>query len=258
MAKQVNVPTEHPRTEDDEALSEQEKNDILIEEFLNRDWDREWKSRTLTSARKLYETGGDLLEEETTKFLGMDYDFKRKPLKPTTTRQHLAFQTSPWFNHAEYAKCRKTFDKFKEPLKSVLDLDVLFQEVDTKGTKKNRTRGKRRKIVYAHDLRDRMAVGADGLLREDGKRLKPREVDSILRTITDGEVGATGDQLRKTRSRIQKGEKELVSDYIEVTTTVSAADMIIKGQFALYTGEALKREEVSSIRVDPKEEEGQS
>ena len=139
-----------------------------------------------------------------------------------------------------------------------LDLDVLFQEVDTKGTKKNRTRGKRRKIVYANDLRDRMAVGADGLLREDGERLKPREVDSILRTITDGEVGATGDQLRKTRSRIQKGEKELSSQYIEVTTTVSAADMIIKGQFALYTGEALKREEVSSIRVNPKEEEGQS
>ena len=138
-----------------------------------------------------------------------------------------------------------------------LDLDVLFQEVDTKGTKKNRTRGKRRKIVYANDLRDRMAVGADGLLREDGERLKPREVDSILRTITDGEVGATGDQLRKTRSRIQKGEKELSSQYIEVTTTVSAADMIIKGKFAHYTGEALKREEVSSIRVNPKEE-GQS
>ena len=138
-----------------------------------------------------------------------------------------------------------------------LDLDVLFQEVDTKGTKKNRTRGKRRKIVFANDLRDRMAVGADGLLTEDGERLKPREIDSILRTITDGEVGATGDQLRKTRSRISKGEKELSSEYIEVTTTVSAADMIIKGKFAHYTGEALKREEVSSIRVNPKEEKGQ-
>ena len=100
-----------------------------------------------------------------------------------------------------------------------------------------------------------MAVGADGLLRADGERLKPREVDSILRTITDGEVGATGEQFRKTRSRILKGEKELASEYIEVTTTVSATDMIIKGQFALYTGEALKREEVSSIRVNPKEEE---
>ena len=190
----------------------------------------------------------------------MDYDFKRKPLKPTTTRQHLAFQTSPWFNHSEYAKCRKTFDQFKEPLKSVPDLNVLLQEVDTKGSKKSRTRGRRRKIVFANDLRDRMAVGADGLLTEDGERLKPREIDDILRTITDGEVGATGDQLRKTRSRVQKGEKELGTEYIEVTTTVSAADMIIKGKFTQYTGEALKREEVSSIRVNPKEEEeeGQS
>ena len=77
-----------------EALLEQERDSILIEEFLNRDWDREWKSRTLTSARKFYETGGDLLEEEKTKFLGMDYGFRRKPLKPTTTSQHLASQTS--------------------------------------------------------------------------------------------------------------------------------------------------------------------
>ena len=72
-----------------------------------------------------------------------------------------------------------------------------------------------------------MAVGADGLLRADGERLKPREVDSIFRTITDGEVGATGDQFRKTRSRILKGEKELASEYIDVTTTVSAASTIV-------------------------------
>ena len=57
--------------------------------------------------------------------------------------------------------------------------------------------------------------------------------------------------MRKTRSRILKGEKEPASEYIEVTTTVSAADMIIKGKFAHYTGEALKREEMSSIRGEP-------
>ena len=62
------------------------------------------------------------------------------------------------------------------------------------------------------------------------------------------------DQLRKTRSRVQKCEKELGSEYIEVTTTVSAADIIVRGKFAHYTGEALKREEVSSIRVNPKGE----
>ena len=80
-------------------------------------------------------------------------------------------------------------------------------------------------------------------------------MDSIPRSITDGEVGATGDQLRKTRSRLQKGEKDLFTENIEVTTAVSAADILVKGRFAHYTGEALKREEKSSIRVNPKEEE---
>ena len=128
----------------------------------------------MTSARKLYETGNNLLEEETTKFLGMEYDFKRKPLKPTTTRQYLTFQTSSWFNQEEYIKCRKTFDQFKEPLKSITDLDVFFQDVDTKGKKKSRTRGKRRKIVFVNDLRDRMAVAADGLLGDDRERLETK------------------------------------------------------------------------------------
>ena len=98
-------------------------------------------------------------------------------------------------------------------------------------------------------------MGADDLLGEDGERLKPREVDSILRLITDGEVGATGDQLRKTRSPIHKGEKKLTIEYIEVTTTVSTADILVKGKFAHYTGAALKKEGKSSIRVNPKEEE---
>ena len=89
----------------------------------------------------------------------------------------------------------------------------------------------------------------------EGERLKPREVDSIPRSITDGEVGATGDQLRKTRSRLQKGEKDLSTEYIEVTTTVSAADVVMRGKFAHYTGEALKKEEKSSIRIIPKHSE---
>ena len=104
MAK-VKVPMSHLKTEDDENLSEQEKNNILIEEFLNREWDREWKSRSLTTARKVYDRDDDLLEDETSKFLGMDFDFKRKPHNPETQRQHLRFETFPWLDNAEFAKC---------------------------------------------------------------------------------------------------------------------------------------------------------
>jgi hypothetical protein len=59
-------------------------------------------------------------------------------------------------------------------LKSITDLDVFFQDVDTKGKKKSRTRGKRRKIVFVNDLRDRMAVAADGLLGDDRERLETK------------------------------------------------------------------------------------
>ena len=48
-------------------------------------------------------------------------------------------------------------------------------------------------------------MGADDLLGEDGERLKPREVDSILKLTTDGEVGATviteEDQIMHTEGR---------------------------------------------------------
>ena len=247
----VNVPMGHLRDEvTDEGISEQDKNDILIKEFVEREWDKEWKSRKLPSARKLYDTEGDLLEDEYSKMLGMDYDFKRKPYKPTTTRQHLAFQTNPWLNHKEYAKCRSEFDRFKEPIKSVADLDIFFQDVDTLGTAKSRNRGKSRKKVFANDLRDRLAVGDDGLVNEDGERLKPRAIDKFLRSLTNGEVGAKPDQLRKTRSRIKTGAKELENDYIEITTSVSAANEYVNSHFTNYTGKALKRE--SSIRIKPK------
>ena len=89
-----------------------------------------------------------------------------------------------------------------------------------------------------------------GLVHDDGDRLKPREIDEFLRLLTNGEVGASGDQLRKTRSRIMSGSKELENSYIEITTSVSAANQYVSTHFTNYTGKALKRE--SSIRIKPK------
>ena len=246
----VNVPMSHLKTEDDENLSEQEKNNILIEEFLNREWDREWKSRSLTTARKVYDRDGDLLEDETSKFLGMDYDFKRKPHNPETQRQHLRFETSPWLDHAEFAKCRSVFDTFKEPIKSEQDLEIFFQALDTKGNAKSRTRGKRRKDVFVKDIMNRMAVGDDGLVDEHGEKLKPKEIDKFIRELTEDELGASGDQIRKARSRIMSGDQNLEDGWIEVTSTVSALDQKVGVYFVEYSGKSLKKK--SSKRIIPK------
>lgn len=95
-----------------------------------------------------------------------------------------------------------------------------------------------------------MATGDDGLVHDDGDRLKPREIDEFLRLLTNGEVGAKQDQLRKTRSRIMSGSKELENSYIEITTSVSAANQYVSTHFTNYTAKALKRE--SSIRIKSK------
>jgi len=67
-----------------------------------------------------------------------------------------------------------------------------------------------------------------------------KHLNKLVKTITRGELSATGDQQRKTRSRIQKKAKTLADDHIEVTTSVSAADAIVSKRFPRYTGKALK------------------
>ena len=43
------------------------------------------------------------------------------------------------------------------------DLDAFLQDVDTYGSKKHRSRQKRRLLLYAEDIRDRASVGDDGI-----------------------------------------------------------------------------------------------
>jgi hypothetical protein len=177
----------------------------------------------------------------------MDYDMKRRPDEPEendignyTEQLHLRFQTRPHRTYPEYQKARKVFDKFKEPMKIRGDLDAYLQDVDTYGDKKHKSRQKRRLLLYAEDIRDRASVGDDGIQHSDGTRLKPREVNDLVETITRGKLSATGDQQRKTRSRIEKKTKTLSEGHIEVTTSVSIADVIVSERFPGYTGKALK------------------
>ena len=243
----VNMPMGHLHDAEGEALDEQEKNDILIREFAAREWDSTWKSRSLKTARTLWDTEGDLLSDEKVQYLGMDYDLKRRPVNPTTRLirgytnvDHLAFETRPWKSYEEYQKARKFLDRFKEPLKLQGDFDALMQGVDTYGDKKRRSSQKRRLKVFADDIRDRAAVGDDGIHHPDGSRLKPRQVDQLIKNMSKGEFTVTGDQMRTSRKRINDNSKILAEAYIEVTTSVSIADALIKEDFPDYTGKALK------------------
>jgi hypothetical protein len=243
----VNMPMGHLQTDEGEGLDDQEKNDVLIREFAAREWDSEWTSRSLKTARKLWDTEGDLLSDEKVQYIGMDYDLKRRPINPTSRPingyskvEHLAFETRPWRTYEEYQKARKFLDGFKEPLKLRGDFDVLMQGVDTYGDKKRRSSQKRRLKVFSDDIRDRAAIGDDGIHHADGTRLKPREVDQLIKDISKSEFSVTGEQMRQTRKRLNNSSKILSEGYIEVTTSVSSADVLMRERFPGYTGKALK------------------
>ncbi len=179
---------------------------------------------------------------------------KRRPIEPTeriidgySAHPHLAFQTRPHQNIVEYSKARKIFDKFKEPIKRRTDLERFLQDFDTYGNRTYRPRAKRRLTLFAEDIRDRAAVGDDGLVNEKGDRLKPREVDGLISRITNGEMNVSADQQRQVRQRVKNGSKILSDAYIEVTTSVSAADAMLRGLYANYNGKGLK----SRIKLIP-------
>ena len=239
----VNIPMGHFHDAEGDALDDQEKNDVLIREFAARKWDSTWKSRSLNTARKLWDTEGDLLSDEKVLDIGMDYDLKRRPTNSTarsirgySDAEHLAFETQPWRNYEECQKGRKFLDTFKEPLKLQGDFDALMQGVDTYGDKKRRSSQKRRLKVFADDIRDRATVGDDGIHHPDGLRLKPKEVDRLIKNMSKSEFTVTGEQMRTSRKRINDNSKILGEGYIEVTTSVSIAESLIKEIFPTTQG----------------------
>ena len=67
----------------------------------------------------------------------------------------------------------------------------------------------------------------------------------MVKSIINDEMVATADQLRQSGKRITNKTKILSDACIEVTTSVSAADAIIRERFTDYAGKALK----SRIRI---------
>ena len=61
--------------------------------------------------------------------------------------------------------------------------------------------------------------------------LKPREVDQLIKDISKSEFSVTGEQMRQTRKRLNNSSKILAEGYIEVTTSVSSADVLIRERF---------------------------
>lgn len=90
--------------------------------------------------------------------------------------------------------------------------------------------------MKSSDIRDRATVGDDGIHHPDGSRLKPKEVDRLIKNMSKSEFTVTGEQMRTSRKRINDNSKILGEGYIEVTTSVSIANSLIKEIFPTTQG----------------------
>lgn len=87
-------------------------NDYMLHLYLNRHVDQKHLRRSLVSMRHMWHTESDLVAHEQDIRLNLEYDFKRRPVKPlmgvVRGYEHLAFHTEPWdtADHAETASER--------------------------------------------------------------------------------------------------------------------------------------------------------
>ena len=116
------------------------------------------------------------------------------------------------------------------------DFDALMQGVNTYGDKKRRSSQRRRLKVFADDIRTRAAVGDDGIHHPDGLRLKPREVDWLIKNTSKGEATVKDEQMRTSHKRMNDHSPILGEGYIEVPTSVSIVDSLIKELFSTTQG----------------------
>ena len=68
--------------------------------------------------------------------------------------------------------------------------------------------------------------------------------------MTNGSMDVTGNSVRKWRSRIKADPTKLEDEYVEYTSSVSAAHEYVTTHFTNHKGKAIKR--ASSIRMIPK------
>lgn len=83
----------------------EDHNGYMLHLYLNRQFDQKHLRRSLVSMRHMWHTESDLVAYEQDIRLNLEYDFKRRPVKPTMGivrgYEHLAFQTAPWDTAAD-------------------------------------------------------------------------------------------------------------------------------------------------------------
>jgi len=91
-------------------------NDWIVGQFLNRKAGATLSHKTLRNLPEIYKHGGDLVSQEITRRLSMEFDWKRRPdtsaMRAIRGIEHLWFSTLPWLSVEEFEACREAWRKY--------------------------------------------------------------------------------------------------------------------------------------------------
>ena len=94
-----------------------EHNDHMVARYLNRQPGDTYTFESLISMREQWMTDSDLKRMRQKRRINYEFDMKRCPVDPrelpVLDTTHLAFDTKPWRNLAEFKKVRATFDGWR-------------------------------------------------------------------------------------------------------------------------------------------------
>lgn len=92
-------------------------NDWIVASYVTRNADTKCEVRYFRSLREIWHDGGDLTKKSITRTVGMDFDFKRKPVDPgrqlVGEEPMLTFQTVPWDTFEDFLHCRDQWERFR-------------------------------------------------------------------------------------------------------------------------------------------------
>lgn len=102
----------------------EQHNQWIVDTFVNRTGDSKQTVSVLRNLPEIWKHGGDLVRKEIVRRINMDYDWKRKPVNPTTRAingtDHLYFDTLPWRSVGEFTAYREQWEQFRASTKVVL------------------------------------------------------------------------------------------------------------------------------------------
>lgn len=95
-----------------------EHNEYMLKLYLDREVGQVHRQSSLISLQEMWHTESDLVSIERDLTLNLEYDFKRRPVRPVERvvrgRLHLAFDTEPWRNGEQAREAIEHFRAFRQ------------------------------------------------------------------------------------------------------------------------------------------------